>query len=191
MLKNDQPLLRSIFSQLIEATSAMHNVAGFAHMDIKLENILVSNEGHIKLCDFGFSTYASGQVAKKLGTEAYMAPEIHTARSAPCDPKKADIFSLGILFFILAFGAPPFHSAQLSDTYFRFLKLRPGSLEFFKFHPHTKILYKEGLISLPLMQMLIEMLSADPNTRIGQIDDLRQNDFINGKQFDQQSNFSL
>jgi len=58
----------------------MHNKAGFAHMDIKLENILVSNEGHLKLCDFGFSTFVSNLVTKKLGTEAYMAPEIHTAR---------------------------------------------------------------------------------------------------------------
>ena len=112
LYKHDKPLLRSMFNQLIDGLSSMHNKAGYAHMDIKLENILISNEGHLKLCDFGFSTYASNPVFKKLGTEAYMAPEIHNARFIPCDARKADVFSLGILFFIFAFGAPPFHSAQ-------------------------------------------------------------------------------
>jgi len=90
----------------------MHNKAGFAHMDIKLDNILISNEGNLKLCDFGLSTYATNMISKKLGTEAYMAPEIHYARTTPCLAKNTDIFSLGILFFIMTFGAPPFHSAQ-------------------------------------------------------------------------------
>ena len=58
LLKNDKPLLRSIFNQLINAVSAIHEI-GFTHMDIKLENILITNDGHLKLCDFGFATYAS------------------------------------------------------------------------------------------------------------------------------------
>ena len=111
-------------------------------MDIKLENILISDEGHLKLCDFGFSTYTNYSISKILGTQSYMAPEIYNSRMAPCNAKMTDIFSLGVLFFILAFGAPPFHSAQMSDAYFKFLKMRPHSLDFFKFHPHTKILYK-------------------------------------------------
>lgn len=138
LYKKDKPLLRSMFSQLIEGLGSMHSKAGFSHMDIKLENILISNDGHLKLCDFGFSTYVSNPVSKKLGTEAYMAPEIHNARIVPCDARRADVFSLGVLFFILAFGAPPFHYAQQSDVHFRLLMMKPGQLEFFKFHPHTR-----------------------------------------------------
>ena len=43
-----------------------------------------------------------------LGTTSYMAPEIHKVTLAPYDPRRADIFALGVLFFTLAFGAPPF-----------------------------------------------------------------------------------
>ena len=73
-----------MFSQLIDAVRALHNKAGYAHMDIKLENILIDNFGILKLCDFGFSSYSQSLVSKKLGTEAYMAPEIHDARMVPC-----------------------------------------------------------------------------------------------------------
>ena len=111
-----------MFNQLVDGLGSMHNKAGYAHMDIKLENILISNDGHLKLCDFGLSTYISNPVFKMFGTDAYMAPEIHNARIVPCDARKADVFSLGVLFFIFAFGAPPFNSAQISDTYFRMLK---------------------------------------------------------------------
>lgn len=72
-----------------------------------------------------------------MGTELYMAPEIHWASEEPCDSKPTDIFSLGVLFFILAFGAPPFHATVSSDFYLRFLALKPGDTDFFKYHPHT------------------------------------------------------
>ena len=89
-------------------------------------------------------------ISKILGTQSYMAPEIYNSRTTPCNAKMTDIFSLGVLFFILAFGAPPFHSAQMSDSYFKFLKMRPGNLDFFKYHPHTKHLYKSGQLSASL-----------------------------------------
>ena len=79
LLKNDLSLLRAFFTQLINALSSLHK-AGYAHLDIKLDNILVSEKGHLKLCDFAFSTWANALISKKMGTENYMAPEIHYAR---------------------------------------------------------------------------------------------------------------
>jgi len=63
----------------------------------------------MKLCDFGFAQKAENKVTQCLGTRIYMAPEIHTARQQPCLGTTADIFSLGVIFFTLAFGAPPFN----------------------------------------------------------------------------------
>jgi len=65
-----------------------------------------------------------------------MAPEIYDAGNTPCRAAITDIFSLGVLFFMLAFGAPPFQSAQQTDSFYSFLKMRPEM--FFKFHPHTR-----------------------------------------------------
>lgn len=75
----------------------------------------------MKLCDFGFAQEASSKVVKSLGTRIYMAPEIHSARQNPCQGTTADIFSLGIIFFTLAFGAPPFNEATKADTFFKYL----------------------------------------------------------------------
>ena len=67
-----------------------------------------------------------------------MAPEVHSARITPFDGKLADMFSLGIIFFTIAFGAPPFHVANNSDNYFRYIHLKPGNHDFFKFHPNSR-----------------------------------------------------
>lgn len=107
MLVKDLPLLKSLYLQLIEGISALHK-NGYAHMDIKLENILISKEGVLKFCDFGFSMPANQFVTKKMGTQAYMAPEIYKACEMPCKALPTDVFSLGVLFFMMAFGAPPF-----------------------------------------------------------------------------------
>ena len=91
-----------------------------------------------------------------------MAPEIHDARNVPCRGHTSDFFSLGVLMFILAFGAPPFHNATKQDTYFRFLKMKAGSTDFFKFHPHTRTLFREGKLEQSLMQLLLALLTVDP-----------------------------
>lgn len=55
MLVRDKKLFVSICRQLIKGVRALQVDAGYAHLDIKLENILINNDGALKLCDFGFS----------------------------------------------------------------------------------------------------------------------------------------
>lgn len=81
-----------------------------------------------------------------MGTKIYMAPEIHEANEVPCRAEPTDIFSLGVLFYMLAFGVPPFNSAEMSDGFFAFLKHRPNNLDFYKFHPHTRNLFRDNKI---------------------------------------------
>ena len=166
MFKYDTTILKSFFLQLIDSLSLLHEKTNYAHMDLKLENVLISKTGQLQLCDFGFAINSSSYVAKPLGTTAYMAPEIHNCRLSPCLGIPADIFSLGVLFFILAFGAPPFNSAEKNDSYFRILLMKPGSNDFFKFHPHTRQHFRDGSIDLSLMNLLISMLAADPLKRV-------------------------
>jgi serine/threonine protein kinase len=84
MIVKDLPLLRSIYLQLINGISAMHSVAGHAHMDIKLENVLITGEGLLQFCDFGFTCPTQKLINQKMGTAIYMAPEIHNAKTFPC-----------------------------------------------------------------------------------------------------------
>lgn len=177
LINHDVDLMKSMMIQIVDAVSALHNKTNCAHLDLKLENILITKDGILKLCDFGFCLYSQQLINKKLGTLAYMAPEVHEAQFSPCKPKTADIFSLGVLFFILAFGAPPFHAAQSTDSYYKLMKQR-GTKEFFRYHPHSKALYKQSEIDEGLMAMLLAMLSPDPCKRVQNIEELKQFAFL-------------
>ena len=150
-----------------------------AHMDIKLENILIANDGHLKFCDFGFAQPVNSFVTQKMGTPVYMAPEIHQAAEMPCKAQATDIFSLGVLFFMLAFGAPPFNSAVNTDSYFSFLVIRPGNKDFFKFHPHTRLLFRDKKIPESFMDLLMAMLMVEPAKRVQEVGKLLEFDFFN------------
>ena len=77
----------------------MHS-RGFVHLDLKHENILLDYVNHPKLADFGFTTDTHGQpVSVKSNTKEYGAPEVLSYDGRPYDGMKADIYSLGIVFY--------------------------------------------------------------------------------------------
>ncbi|KAL4468365.1 hypothetical protein ABPG72_012259 [Tetrahymena utriculariae] len=117
--KFSERVAKFYFRQLINAIQYIHE-NGFAHRDIKLENILISNEFNLKLADFGFATkITEGQKFERImGTEGYMAPELQ-ARQRYCG-KKVDIFACGVVLFSIVNGMPPFFKATQNDPYYRF-----------------------------------------------------------------------
>ena len=112
---------RQIFSQIVRAVNYCHS-KGICHRDIKLENILVDEWHNVKLIDFGF---AASTVSNKLqnffcGTPSYMPPEIVQKRDY--DGLKADIWSLGILFYTLLSGMFPFRATNEKELYSKITK---------------------------------------------------------------------
>ena len=72
----DPKFLKYLFLQVCQGLNALHTDGNMAHMDIKLENILIGNDGKLKLCDFGMVQPADADLTKRMGTEMYMAPEV-------------------------------------------------------------------------------------------------------------------
>ncbi|XP_010005700.1 PREDICTED: testis-specific serine/threonine-protein kinase 2-like [Chaetura pelagica] len=110
-MKEDMACTR--FQQLASAIEHCHN-SDFAHRDLKCENILLDADLNVKLSDFGFSKSLSWDKNGTLilsetfcGTAAYAAPEV--LQCIPYDPRISDIWSLGVILYIMLHAAMPFN----------------------------------------------------------------------------------
>lgn len=97
---------RTLFRQLIEGMDYLHS-NGISHLDIKLDNLVLSDDGLLKIIDFDASHQKdSGKKIISRGTKVYRAPEI---RSSECENGfAADIYSCGILLFCFVMGRYPY-----------------------------------------------------------------------------------
>ncbi len=83
------------------------------HRDLKLPNIL-KNNGYLKIADFGFSRLLNSDdlASTMLGSPLNMAPEVLSGIDYD---NKADIWSIGTVFYELLFGKPPFTAGNMID----------------------------------------------------------------------------
>lgn len=96
----EEKLAKILFLQIATAVKHIHS-KGFAHMDIKLENILLDDYFNAKLSDLGTATYvldSYGFTQREVGTRGYIDPEIlaRDKRDDNFDAWAADIYSLGV-----------------------------------------------------------------------------------------------
>merc|ERR1719174_2369485 len=106
---------RFFLNQMLDSVDYMHNHK-VVHRDLKLENILVDEQINLKVADFGFATYKKINKLKSYrGTMTYMAPEIKEGKQY--DGRQIDIFSTGVILFIIVQGIFPFKEAK-KDEYF-------------------------------------------------------------------------
>ncbi len=105
------PQTITIMDAVLAGLSAAHR-ASIVHRDVKPENVLLAEDGRIKIGDFGLArattaATASGQML--LGTIAYLAPELLTRGMADA---RSDIYSLGIMLYELLTGEQPYKGEQ-------------------------------------------------------------------------------
>jgi len=112
------------------------------HLDISLENMLIKNNKYksdgnggirlsrkmqIKICDFGLAEYFNPKqndsflCNKYVGKTHYKAPKVY-GKKLTFDARKADIWSLGVSFFMMIVGAPPYKLPLDSDDHFPFIQ---------------------------------------------------------------------
>lgn len=105
--------------QIAEGLKHLHNV-GVVHRDLKPENLLYETKednSRIKITDFGLAKYRTENLdlmTSCCGTPGYVAPEVlkHQAYDEKCD-----LWSLGVILYILLCGFPPFHSDNTAELY--------------------------------------------------------------------------
>jgi BR serine/threonine kinase len=113
----EDKLARSYFHQLISGVEYMHQ-KGFAHRDLKPENLLIGKNFDLKIADFGFTT--KDKVSKaRTGTYGYMAPELYAQQEY--NTQEVDIWACGVILFVLVTQHSPFHVADPSDRYYRYI----------------------------------------------------------------------
>jgi len=159
----DEKMACSYFKELIVTINKIHNL-GYVHRDIKLENILIDSDYHIKLADFGFARSFDDtnkdKMSTRLGTEYYIAPEMrrHDAYSG----MKIDMFSCGVVLFLMVFGRPPFRQASSIDPLYRYFSDEQPHL----FWEKTERKLNGGKECNMTLKLLInDLFSSDPSKR--------------------------
>ncbi|XP_048548698.1 CBL-interacting protein kinase 11-like [Triticum urartu] len=151
--KLNEDAARRYFHQLISAIDYCHS-RGVYHRDLKPENLLLDENENLKVSDFGLSALADcarqdGLLHTTCGTPAYVAPEVLSRKGY--DGAKADVWSSGVILFVLVAGYLPFHEANLIEMYRRISKADFKCPRYF---------------SAELKELLHKILDPDPSTRI-------------------------
>lgn len=109
--------VRQFMIELVDAVEYIHS-KGVYHRDIKPENIFLSQDGAMKLGDFGLATTEKWSYEMTVGSDRYMAPEQFDSAGAGYGPAEADIWAIGICLLNILFSRNPFTTPTEADPLF-------------------------------------------------------------------------
>ncbi|PTB71384.1 serine/threonine protein kinase, AGC family [Trichoderma longibrachiatum ATCC 18648] len=109
--------VRQFMLELVDAVAYIHS-KGVYHRDIKPENIFLTQDGAMKLGDFGLATTDKWSYETTVGSDRYMAPEQFDSAGAGYSPAEADIWAIGICLLNILFSRNPFTTPTEADPLF-------------------------------------------------------------------------
>lgn len=142
------------FRQLVSAVAYCHE-RGVYHRDLKPENLLLSQNGLLKLTDFGFSAmkdHGPPVLKTNCGSPHYCAPEVWNGTQEGYDGRKSDAFSAGVVLFVMLTGTQPFYDDDEERLLAKVNK--------------CKVSYPEWL-GVDVKDLLSKLLVKDPQLRWG------------------------
>jgi calcium/calmodulin-dependent protein kinase I len=143
--------------KLISSIKYIHSM-GIAHRDLKPENMLMTDRtesAEVKITDFGLGKFFDEQTTvmqTPCGTPGYIAPEVLQMKGYG---KECDIWSLGVIIYILLCGFPPFYA---DNDHLLFEKIKKGEFAFLR--PYWDPISDKG------KDLIRKMLTVDPRHRI-------------------------
>ncbi|OMJ19755.1 Protein kinase kin1 [Smittium culicis] len=140
---------RKLARQILSAIDYMHK-NNIVHRDLKIENILVTDKGNIKIIDFGLSNLFSKSdlLSTFCGSLYFAAPELLT--SNPYVGPEVDIWSFGIVLYVLVCGSVPFDDPNISKLYY---KIKTGKF------------YIPPFLSNDCVHLLTRLINTNPKNR--------------------------
>uniref|UniRef100_A0A7S3DLU1 Protein kinase domain-containing protein n=1 Tax=Palpitomonas bilix TaxID=652834 RepID=A0A7S3DLU1_9EUKA len=183
--------LRNAVASIARALVHLHR-RDIVHLDLKPENIIYNRkgpDGDLKLCDFGFATIVKEEEALRLarGTPQYVAPEVLLSKQRRDGTHEgglgehgygtqADLWSLGVILFILVSGCFPFDSsnrnpaARQREILQKIKEYRDGNVRF----------PERGFIYPGARDLILKLLKRDPSERLTAKQVLQDEWIVNG-----------
>ena len=164
---------RFFVTQLLDALDYMHTKR-VVHRDLKLENILVDDSMNLKIADFGFACYKNiDALTSYRGTMTYMAPEIKEGKTYK--GTQVDLFSLGVILFIIVQGIFPFKEARKEEYFYALLLQGKIDTYFTKVNGHG--------LSAAFKDLILKLFAYDGNSR-PTIEEFRAHPWMNAPGYD-------
>ncbi|KAG5388167.1 hypothetical protein IGI04_029708, partial [Brassica rapa subsp. trilocularis] len=152
---------RKMFQQLIDGISYCHN-KGIFHRDLKLENVLLDENGHIKITDFGVRAVPQhfredGLLHTTCGSPNYVAPEVLANKGY--DGAASDIWSCGVILYVILTGCLPFDDTNLAVLCRKIVKGDSPIPRWLS--PGAKTMIKRMLDPNPVTRMTVASIMAN------------------------------
>jgi len=173
---DDEILIRSYFHQLIEGLEYIHS-RGLAHLDLKLENLMLGEDFLLKIIDFDQAQKITDKEITSGGTVGYRAPEVKNGRCK--DFQAADIYSAGVILFALKSKEYPF--VEIKEKVVFYDMFMYDNKLFWKTKAERK--GDKNFFSEKFKSLLNGILIKDPSKRMT-IPEIKASKWYNGPIFD-------